>query len=442
MAVDVNIPGWNGFDFDIAGKPLNLNIEYAKKRLQDLQKFQSAFSLSPLNTQANIPNNTQTLEFDTSPEAQLKRRFIGVFGENKAKQMHPEWYGLDSTSTESTGDSKSVGDIPKKFSIWDSINKIENKIKGWDSEKMMDVGTKTMDTIGSLTDMGLVNGHGQSDWTLNEQKLFNTADTINSLDLGPIGNAATTIGTNFLKTINSIGAGKTNQFSADKDILSKASTYNVSDIIKAEDQAGKSIGLFGNRGKLNKQINKAQDRYNRISGIVSAQDELNDIVTGGMDLSSQLYKQQKQGVNFLKNQISQFKEGGIIDDITIEEIPVWIFVESKETIESFKNGGEVNVIPNGAFHKNLHHMDLEGVTKKGIPVISEEGGKIVQQAEIERDEIILRKSVTEKLEKWRKIFYNEDSKKREKDEVALKAGKLLVDEILNNTQDNTGLLNV
>jgi len=46
-------------------------------------------------------------------------------------------------------------------------------------------------------------------------------------------------------------------------------------------------------------------------------------------------------------------------------------------------------------------MDIKGITNKGIPVISEENGKIQQHAEIERCEIILRKEVTEKLEKLR-----------------------------------------
>jgi hypothetical protein len=48
-------------------------------------------------------------------------------------------------------------------------------------------------------------------------------------------------------------------------------------------------------------------------------------------------------------------------------------------------------------------MDIEGITKKGIPVISEsEGGEIQQQAEIERGEIILRLEVTKQIEELSK----------------------------------------
>ena len=68
-----------------------------------------------------------------------------------------------------------------------------------------------------------------------------------------------------------------------------------------------------------------------------------------------------------------------------------------------------------------------------IPIISkEEGGEIVQHAEIERNEIIFTLEVTNKLEKLAKNGSDED---------AIEAGKLLVKEILYNTDDRTGLIN-
>ena len=109
--------------------------------------------------------------------------------------------------------------------------------------------------------------------------------------------------------------------------------------------------------------------------------------------------------------------------------------------QQFKNGGELNIIPEGALHKNLHHMENdENITKKGIPVVSEdENGKTVQNAEIERSEIVLRLSLTQKLEKMLKQ-YNSDISQKEKDVVATKAGQILVDELLNKTIDNTNEL--
>ena len=107
-----------------------------------------------------------------------------------------------------------------------------------------------------------------------------------------------------------------------------------------------------------------------------------------------------------------------------------------DEIRAFKEGGKVNsrdmnVIPEGALHARLNHMDNEDFTKKGIPVVAKDGDKLEQTAEIERNEIIFNLSVTNKLEELMK----DGSAK-----AALEAGKLLVEEILHNTIDNTGLI--
>jgi hypothetical protein len=42
------------------------------------------------------------------------------------------------------------------------------------------------------------------------------------------------------------------------------------------------------------------------------------------------------------------------------------------TFDKYAKGGRFNVIPEGALHARLHHMDeAEHLTKKGIPVVSE-----------------------------------------------------------------------
>lgn len=107
-----------------------------------------------------------------------------------------------------------------------------------------------------------------------------------------------------------------------------------------------------------------------------------------------------------------------------------------DEVRAFKEGGKVNsrdmnVIPEGALHARLNHMDNEDFTKKGIPVVAKEGDKLEQTAEIERNEIIFNLSVTNKLEELMK----DGSAK-----AALEAGKLLAEEILHNTIDNTGLI--
>ena len=134
------------------------------------------------------------------------------------------------------------------------------------------------------------------------------------------------------------------------------------------------------------------------------------------------------------------KEGGQMQVKATE-----ILIVEPELIEDgvdlFKDGGAINIIPEGALHAHKHNMDMEGITPKGIPVVSnKEGGEVEQQAEIEREEIIFRLEVTKKLEELEKKFYDSETSQKEKDECALEAGKLLVEEILYNTQDNTNKL--
>ena len=139
-----------------------------------------------------------------------------------------------------------------------------------------------------------------------------------------------------------------------------------------------------------------------------------------------------------------FKEGGALTksdwlvEIDINNLPIEFretYIEEVDVdslLPEVKEGGKFNLIPEGALHARKHNMDVEGITPKGIPVVSHsEGGGIEQQAEIEREEIIFRLEVTKKLEELAKDG---------SDEAAIEAGKLLVDEILYNTIDNTNSL--
>lgn len=108
-----------------------------------------------------------------------------------------------------------------------------------------------------------------------------------------------------------------------------------------------------------------------------------------------------------------------------------------KNIKKFKNGGKIekSVIPGGALHAHRHHLEdhseeiANAVTDKGVPVVTfEEGGKINQHAEIERGEIIFRLEIAKKLEElW----------KDGSEEAMIEAGKLIANEVLNNTKDNS-----
>ena len=111
---------------------------------------------------------------------------------------------------------------------------------------------------------------------------------------------------------------------------------------------------------------------------------------------------------------------------------------SGESVDYLKNGGQVSVIPEGALHAHKNHMEGAGedFTAKGIPVVDNKGE---QQAEIERNEIIFRKEVTDKMEELFKKYKEEDSASK-KNDIAIEMGKILTCEITKHTEDRTGLI--
>ena len=115
--------------------------------------------------------------------------------------------------------------------------------------------------------------------------------------------------------------------------------------------------------------------------------------------------------------------------------------EIKAETQKLQNGGVVgidsNILPEGALHARKNNLaelnpDLEDATKKGIPVMAAEGGEIGEQvAEIEHSEIIFRLDVTKHLEELRKDG---------SEEAMIEAGRLVAEELIENTQDNVGMI--
>lgn len=145
--------------------------------------------------------------------------------------------------------------------------------------------------------------------------------------------------------------------------------------------------------------------------------------------------------------VKELKLGGYVR-LYNEEKDCWTYSKNKpqETqnqqgeINSFKEGGQMNVIPEGSLHARKNNMELAEkgeITHKGIPVIDNNG---TQQAEIEKEEIIFCKRVTDKLEKFYKQFNAEETSKEDQDKIAIECGQLLCKEILENTEDRTGLI--
>ena len=274
--------------------------------------------------------------------------------------------------------------------------------------------------------------------------------------------------------INGFFGKNSDTFAVDSDAIEQVgSSYggSVSDLNDAAKKANKKYGLFSSksRKKANDAIAKAKSTQNLMADIGdTAEDQrlavqsmgeqaglaYSMITSGGYD-QKYTYAAKQGGILEwnpvtelewepqieLNWELPTFKKGGNID--IIEELE-WIPELQKggslkdKDIPEIEETNQKNVIPEGALHKNKHHMDhAEGLTKKGIPVIDEDGE---QQAEIEHSEIIFTLEVTKKLEEYYEIFYSEETSNKEKEQAALETGKLLVYQILENTEDRTGLI--
>lgn len=204
----------------------------------------------------------------------------------------------------------------------------------------------------------------------------------------------------------------------------------VGDLRAAGDLANKRL-LFG-KGKTNTFIDTAKKNDDILS-------QLNE--TNTMRKQSNYYQDlahqninRYAGQNYLGTRIG--KNG--LKLMSIKEVQA--ILAKKQELQKLQNGGVIgidsNILPEGALHARKNNLseinpDLEDATKKGIPVMSaEDGGEIGEQvAEIENNEIIFRLDVTKRLEELRKDG---------SEEAMLEVGKLIAEELIENTQDNTG----
>lgn len=289
--------------------------------------------------------------------------------------------------------------------------------------------------------------------------------------------------------VNAIGAKSSDKFTVDNNVRSQiggsyGGAYAFMD--DAASKANKKYGLFssGSRHRANQKIAESKLMQSTIGNINKEARDIQSIADNSSDLLSTNYQfnlsggydqryiraakfgdkiQRIKKINFSKKggQIHQKinletksvewepiiiqKQGGTInwkyDQEQVVSQKQEEAIDDWEPIIIYKNGGksnnseekplsnQQNVIPEGALHARLHHMDnADELTKKGIPVIDNKGE---QQAEIELNEIIFNLEVTKKLEELCKDG---------SDKAAIEAGKLLVQEILFNTNDRTGII--
>lgn len=251
------------------------------------------------------------------------------------------------------------------------------------------------------------------------------------------------LGSSFLNTtplglINGFGGKKAKTFNyntredqQDRNYIS--GSYNMQKIEDAQPKSGKKYGLFssGARHKADQTIETANNQAKILRGISEKSQFQNTFGNAMQNINTVNYQKNIQGYqpNYMHigkqgMKIEKQEEDFIIPDIS-DFNPI---IATEEEVLKFKEGGSFNIIPDGALHARKNNMDVEGITKKGIPVVDKEGN---QQAEIEKNEIIFRKEVTNQIE---------EAIKDGSDKKAIEIGKLLVKEIFKNTKDNTGLI--
>ena len=213
---------------------------------------------------------------------------------------------------------------------------------------------------------------------------------------------------------------------------------------KTSPLAGQKFSLFsgGKRKKVN-ALTKRVDTQNLMAANAAykAQQENLAVSNSWGDIAD---ANQQRLLGGLDTRVLSAKLGTKINPSKLRNIAKKVKGNSKkEDVEKFENGGKMNVIPDGALHARLNHLDGElgeAVTSKGIPVVTfDDGGEITQHAEIEVNEIIFNKDTTDQIEHYFKLYKKAESE-QEKNKIAIECGKFLVEEILENTDDRTGLI--
>ena len=273
--------------------------------------------------------------------------------------------------------------------------------------------------------------------------VFNGLSTVASFVPG-IGTLASVT----LKGLGSLfGAGvKSVKGNTANELVDTSSSYTGEDAL-----ASKKFGLLGLRGAKKYAGLVTRRQYNRDLAANVLQEGKDDLLAANNVQQQQMKDTlSKNGDDWMYTNTLSAKNGAKIKEVKRLSSLYNKRLISKEPLKEgttveFKNGGSINVIPEGALHARKNNLteinpELEGITKKGIPVISkEEGGEMIQHAEIERSEIIFNLETTKKLESLREQ-YNKSEDKTEKDNLAIEAGKLLAQQIMENTIDNTGEL--
>lgn len=380
-----------------SNQPISFN-----KPSSDLSQYYQDSLLKKINSNPLVKNKITTLDpygnlkLDTPSTEKISNWGKFKQGANKVMNSKAANYAMQGINI-ALG---FMGDNDKDINSWDATAK---QIRGMGENFLISSGNPFLATLGfGSKGLGKLGAYGDA-----------------SSGLGLANDIVNTLGA----YIPGVGwfAGKSKEIQKDEQVQASTGYTGVTnDVNKAAQNAG---GRFlAGMGKQNARRDRAQLAQEQ------AHEVLEDNKLALQNSGNPLYQ--------LKTQV--LTSGGYNAMSGKNGAKLYNLQEAKRILSNrlqlFKQGGAVNVIPDGALHKNRHHLEdidekFEDVTTKGIPVITEaKNGDIIQQAEVEKEEIIFNLEVTKKLE---------ELMEKDTDEAAIEAGKLLTDEILRNTIDNT-----
>ena len=288
------------------------------------------------------------------------------------------------------------------------------------------VGSKIVDTIGTKTGLNL----SAIDKKAAKKAGVKRAGTFNNVMNYLPGNSM----------LWGMYVGKTKRADdISQNVLNTKDAFSgtIGDLNSAKQLSGKRM-MFGKK-KANKFIEKQNKKNEYLNNLITT-----NTYSKQSDYAADLSQQnidKAQGANFMNNSIG--KNGMKLMPLNVAKQKLLLnnmykqyLVNNNQEVERYENGGSFSIIPEGARHSRLNHINelnpaFEDLTRKGIPVIYKDENGVVQTAEIERGEIIFSKEITDKIEELRKI---------DTDESAIDAGKILSEEIITNTEDKTGEL--
>ena len=321
---------------------------------------------------------------------------------------------LISTGTSDPNDPLADQQMTVKNAISDEAIKSGNPIA-----MAIGAGTKLIDAIGAKTGLNLDNIDKEAGKDAGVSGGLNNA-------IGYIPGASMLAG---------LMSGETNEADAITDEvkdISGAYGDSYGELESAQKLSGKRIFGRKKRNKINSFIDEANETNQKMYDI-STTNTYRKQSDYGNDLMQQNLNRYA-GSNWMNNAIGE--HGMKLMSVEQAKYILSMRKAEKESLQTFEDGGKINIIPEGARHSRLNHLDdvnddFEDVTKKGIPVVTPtEDGDLEQVAEIERTELVINLDLTNEVEELRRKW------KETKDEKYLiEAGKLLAEDVVTNTFD-------